>query len=48
MSPRVPMRSHNIRVSDKVWAAAQQKAEENGDNLSEVIRAAIERYVKAK
>lgn len=37
-----------VRVPDDVWRAAQAKAEERGDNLSEVIRKALERYVRSK
>jgi hypothetical protein len=46
MSPRIPMRSRNIRVPDKLWDAAQTKADERGDNLSAEIRKFLERYVK--
>lgn len=42
------MRAHNIRIPDKLWTAAQAKADEEDDNLSEVIRRALERYVKTK
>jgi len=42
------MPSRNIRVPDVLWAAAKAKADEQGDNLSEVIRRALERYVRAK
>jgi predicted HicB family RNase H-like nuclease len=48
VNPRFPMRAHNIRVPDKLWDAAQTKADEQGDNLSEIIRRALERYVKSK
>lgn len=37
-----------IRVPDDVWAAAQAKATERGDNLSEIIRAALVRYTRRK
>lgn len=42
------MPTRNIRVPDVLWAAAKAKADERGDNLSEVIRRALERYVRAK
>jgi macrodomain Ter protein organizer (MatP/YcbG family) len=41
-----PRRS--IRIPDDVWSAAQAKATERGDNLSEVIREALARYAKRK
>lgn len=37
-----------IRIPDDLWAKAQAKAEERGEDLSVVIRAALERYVKRK
>lgn len=37
-----------VRVPDPLWEAAQARAEERGDNLSAVIRAALARYVKRK
>lgn len=45
-TPHTPRRS--VRVPDDVWHAAQAKADERGDNLSEVIRAALARYAKRK
>lgn len=48
MTPRPPMRSHNIRFTDDLWDAAQAKAVERGETLSEVIRQALERYVNKK
>lgn len=42
--PKTPQRT--VRVPDDVWAAAKAKAEERGEVLSEVIRKALERYVK--
>lgn len=44
--PRHPMPLRSVRVSDAVWQAAQAKADDLGDNLSEVIRKALERYAK--
>ncbi len=35
-----------VRVPDEVWQAAQAKAEERGETLSDVIRRALERYAK--
>lgn len=42
--PAMVMRS--IRVPLKLWAAAMEKAAEREENLSDVIREALERYVK--
>jgi predicted transcriptional regulator len=39
------MSKKSIRVPDALWAAAQAKADQRGDNLSEIIRRALERYV---
>lgn len=39
------MRPRSIKVSDDLWRAAQEKADERGEVLSEVMRAALERYV---
>lgn len=35
-----------VRVSDELWQAAQAKAAEKGETISEVVRRALERYVK--
>ena len=43
---RKPMVPKAVRVPDELWRAAQAKADERGEYLSEVIRRALERYVK--
>lgn len=43
-TPGTPRRT--IRVPDALWDAAQAKAQERGENLSDAIRKALERYVK--
>ena len=48
MSPRQPMPLRSVRVPDAVWTAAQAKADERNENLSEVIRKALERYASRK
>ena len=48
MTPRQPMPLRSVRVSEAVWTAAQTKADERGENLSEVIRKALERYARSK
>lgn len=45
-APKTPLRS--IRVNDALWKAAQEKAAERGESVSDVIRAALERYVKSR
>ena len=34
-----------VRIDDALWDAAQAKAAEQGDNLSEIIRRALTEYV---
>lgn len=36
----------NVRVADPLWLAARSVAEARDETLSDVIRAALERYVK--
>lgn len=35
-----------IRIPDNLWAAALEKAQERGESVSDVVRRALERYVK--
>ncbi|MBD8477559.1 hypothetical protein [Microbacterium sp. CFBP 8794] len=42
MAP-TPLR--NVRISDEIWQAAKDRADQNGDNLSDVIRRGLEDYV---
>lgn len=44
--PKTPIRG--FRIPDELYVAAQVKAAERGEDLSTVIRAALERYVKRK
>lgn len=37
-----------VRVADPLWQAAQKKAEQREESLSDVIRKALERYVKRR
>jgi predicted DNA binding CopG/RHH family protein len=39
-----PTPRRTVRIPDEVWQAAQAKAAERGDNLSEVIREALVKY----
>ena len=42
--PHTPRRT--IRIASPLWLAARAKAEARGETLSDVIRRALERYVK--
>lgn len=44
--PKTPIRG--FRIPDPLYDAAKAKAAERGEDLSTVIRAALERYVKRK
>lgn len=44
--PRTPKRS--IRIPDPLWQAAKAKAAERGEDLSSVVRAALERYIRRR
>lgn len=44
--PKTPHRT--IRISDELWQAAQAKAAERGETLTDVLRRSLERYVKTK
>lgn len=43
-APKTPLRS--FRIPDEVYKAAQSKAAEKGESVSDVVRRALERYVK--
>lgn len=45
MTPR-PQRPRAVRVSDALWTEAQRVAASRDEYLSDVIRDALERYVK--
>lgn len=36
----------NVRVADGLWQRVRTVAESRGESVSDVIRAALERYVK--
>lgn len=38
--------NRNVRVSDDLWTAARSVADKRGEDLSKVLRAALEEYVK--
>lgn len=37
-----------MRISDELWAAAQEIADEDGVHRSDVLRVALERYVRTR
>lgn len=41
-----PMVMRSIRVPLKLWTAAKSLADEREENISDVIREALERYVR--
>ena len=41
-----PMTTRTIRVPDKLWKQASEKAAENNNTVSDVIRDALEAYIK--
>lgn len=44
MPPGTKLR--NVRIADDLWKRAQEVADSRGETLSDVMRAALERYVK--
>ena len=44
--PRPGNEARAVRVERELWDAAKAKAEERGETVSDVIRRALERYVK--
>lgn len=50
--PRVPnkppMVMRSLRVPKALWDAALEKAAERQENISDVIREALERYVRSR
>lgn len=50
MTPAKPTHTprRSIRISEALWAAAQDKAAERGETVTDVVTRALERYIKAK
>jgi predicted DNA-binding protein len=44
--PKTPLRS--FRISDELYEAAQARAAEEGETVSDVVRRALEEYVGEK
>lgn len=45
-APRPGNPARAVRVEDELWHAAQEEAKARGESVSDVIRRALERYVK--
>lgn len=43
-APRTPM--HSFRCPDPLWEAAKTTADKRGETVAEVLRKALERYVR--
>lgn len=46
--PRPDNPARAVRVPDGLWHAAQEKATQRGETVSDVIRRALEKYVKER
>lgn len=44
--PKPTMVMRSLRVPEKLWEAAKAKADQRQENISDVIRAALEHYIK--
>jgi hypothetical protein len=44
----MPTPLRNIRVADELWQAAKARAEAEGTTVTEVIVAALQRYVRRR
>jgi len=38
----------SIRISDELWERAKAVAKEHGDNIADIIRAALKAYIENK
>lgn len=43
-APKTPLKS--FRIPEALYRAAQEKAAERGESVSDVVRAALQRYVR--
>lgn len=46
--PKQPMVMRSIRVPERLWKDAKAKADEREESISDVIREALEKYVRRK
>lgn len=44
--PKTPL--HSFRVDTALWNAARDLARDNGETIADVLRRALERYVRTK
>lgn len=44
--PKEPMKQRMIRVPEPLWLAAQERADEKGETVSEAIRKFLKRYTR--
>lgn len=44
--PGPGVRPRSVKVHDDLWQAVQAKAAERGETVSDVIRRALERYIR--
>lgn len=44
--PKTPL--HSFRVADELWNAAKEKARAEGTTIADVLRDALEKYLKKK
>lgn len=44
--PKTPTRA--VRIPDELWRAAQAKAADRDETVTDVVRRALERYIRAK
>jgi predicted HicB family RNase H-like nuclease len=42
--PKTPNRT--VRIDDELWTAARLAAEANGESVTDVVRRALQRYVR--
>lgn len=46
--PKQPMVMRSIRVPERLWNEAKAKADDREESISDVIREALERYLRRK
>lgn len=45
---KLPMVMRSVRVPENVWNEAKAKADERGESVSDVVREALERYLRKR
>jgi predicted transcriptional regulator len=46
VSPSKGTARRTVRIPDELWEAAQEAAEERGESVSDIIRRALEDYIR--